>query len=78
MLRLPNVEHIGLSTSADSVYIDTYGIRLPESPARLTMSLKVYRNRIRANNEWYTPKHTWKGDVMSDERLTEWIHSMAQ
>ena len=76
--RLPHVTHIGLPTSADAVYIDNTEAILPSGLAVLSYSLKVYRNRVRANNEWYEPAVRWPGGVMSDEAITTWIHSVAQ
>jgi peptidase S41-like protein len=71
--RLPNVTHIGLPTYADAVYIDNTEVLLPSGLAWLSYSLKVYRNRLRANNEWYEPQIRWPGGVMSDEAITKWI-----
>jgi hypothetical protein len=71
--RLPNVTHIGLPTSADAVYIDNNEAILPSGLAVLSYSLKVYRNRVRANNEWYEPAIRWPGGVMSDEAITVWV-----
>jgi len=74
--RLPNVTHVGLPTSADAVYIDNTEALLPSGLAYLSYSLKVYRNRVRANNEWYEPAVRWPGGVMSDEALTAWISQL--
>lgn len=71
--RLPNVTHVGLPTSADAVYIDNTEMVLPSGLAFLSYSLKVYRKRVRANNEWYEPEVPWPGGVMSDEAITAWI-----
>jgi hypothetical protein len=75
--RLPNVTHVGLPTSADAVYIDNTEKLLPSSLAYLSYSLKVYRNRVRANNEWYEPQVRWPGGVMSDDAITAWIVQLA-
>jgi hypothetical protein len=71
--RLPNVTHVGLPTSADAVYIDNTEAMLPSGLGLLSYSLKVYRNRVRANNEWYEPAVRWPGGVMSDDAVTAWI-----
>jgi len=76
--RLPNVTHIGLPTSADALYIDNTEAMLPSGLAWLSYSMKVYRNRLRANNEWYEPKIRWPGGVMSDEAVTTWIAQLAR
>ena len=75
--RLPNVTHVGLPTSADAVYIDNTEAMLPSGLALLSYSLKVYRNRVRANNEWYEPAVRWPGGVMSDEAVAGWIAKLA-
>ena len=51
---------------------------LPSGLAVLSYSLKVYRNRVRANNEWYEPAVRWPGGAMSDAAITTWIHAIAQ
>lgn len=75
--RLPHVTHVGLPTSADAVYIDNTEALLPSGLAVLSYSLKVYRNRVRANNEWYEPQIRWPGGVMSDDAVTAWIAQLA-
>jgi hypothetical protein len=75
--RLPLVTHIGLPTSADAVYIDNTESILPTGLAVLSYSLKVYRNRVRANNEWYEPAIRWRGGVMSDAAITTWVAQLA-
>ena len=74
--RLPGVVHIGLSTSADSIYIDNTGQVLPSNQGQLSWSLKVYRNRIRSNNEWYEPAITWPGGLMTDEAVASWVQTL--
>jgi len=59
------------------VYIDNTEALLPSGLAWLSYSLKVYRHRVRANNEWYEPQVRWPGGVMSDEAVTTWIAQLA-
>ncbi|MCI0618071.1 S41 family peptidase, partial [bacterium] len=56
MRRLPKVVHVGLPTSADAIYIDNTYTMLPSGLAGLGYSMKVFRNRVRKNNEWYEPQ----------------------
>ncbi|QLC26121.1 hypothetical protein HFP57_14545 [Parasphingopyxis algicola] len=77
MLRLPAVTHIGLPTFADAVYIDNATAPLPSGLARFSYSLKVCRNRVRANNEFYTPEILWPGGPMTDAAITVWIGELA-
>lgn len=71
--RLPGVVHAGLPTSADSIYIDNTAQVLPSGHGALSWSLKVYRNRIRANNERYEPALCWPGGAMTDEAVARWV-----
>jgi hypothetical protein len=75
-LRLPNVMHVGLPTSADSIYIDNTGYVLPSDQGNLSWSLKAYRNRIRSNNQWYEPRVRWPGGAMTDEAVAGWVRGM--
>lgn len=74
--RIPGVVHVGLPTSADSIYIDNTGQRLPSGQGNLSWSLKVYRNRVRSNNQWYGPAIAWPGGAMTDEAVAEWISGL--
>jgi len=75
--RLPGVVHVGLPTSADSIYIDNTGQVLPSGQGSLSWSLKVYRNRIRSNNQWYGPAVRWPGGAMTDEAVAKWVSGLA-
>ena len=74
--RLPGVVHVGLPTSADSVYIDNTGHVLPSGQGELSWSLKVYRNRIRSNNQWYEPAIRWPGGAMTDKAVADWVRGL--
>lgn len=54
VLRVPGAIHLGQVTQADSVYIDAALPRLP-SGNKLMIPLKVWRNRVRGNNEPLIP-----------------------
>jgi hypothetical protein len=74
--RLPGVVHVGLPTSADSIYIDNTGIALPSGHGSLSWSMKVYRNRIRSNNQWYEPAVRWPGGPMTDAAVANWVRGL--
>jgi hypothetical protein len=74
--RLPQVTHIGLPTSADAIYIDNTYAELPSGLAGLGYSMKVFRNRVRANNEWYQPAIRWPGGPMTDAAVLQWVNSL--
>ncbi len=52
---VPGSLHVGETTSFDSVYIDTGALKLP-SGNTLTFPLKVWRNRLRGNDEPWVPQ----------------------
>jgi uncharacterized protein YceK len=54
VLLVPGSVHVGEETSADSVYIDTGRARLPSGNI-LIVPLKVWRNRLRGNNQTLVP-----------------------
>ena len=76
VLRLPGVTHIGLPTFADALYIDVNDADLPSGIAHLSYGMKVFRNRIRGNNEWYEPRFRWPGGPITNEALVKWIRSL--
>lgn len=74
--RLPGVVHVGLPTSADAIYIDVVGKTLNNGQSRFSWSLKVYRNRVRGNNQWYEPRIRWPGGTMTDSALAAWVKTL--
>ncbi len=52
--RVPGALQVGETTSADAVYIDIGFVEMP-SGNRLILPLKVWRNRVRGNNEAWVP-----------------------
>lgn len=63
--QVPHTVHIGQTTSADSVYIDTGDVKLP-SGNHLVIPLKVWRNRLRDNNETLVPDVHLDVDMSDD------------
>lgn len=74
--RLPGVLHVGLPTSADAVYIDNTSGELPSGQGQVSYSMKVYRHRVRANNEWYEPSVRWPGGPMKDKAVADWVKGL--
>jgi hypothetical protein len=74
--RLPNATQIGWPTSADAVYIDNTLVPLPSGLGLFAYSMKVYRNRVRGNNEWYDPEIPWPGGPVTDEAVARWINDL--
>jgi Peptidase family S41 len=54
VLLVPGAIHVGQTTSSDTLYIDTGFISMPSGNG-LVVPLKVWRNRLRGNNEALTP-----------------------
>lgn len=76
LLRLPGVTQVGLPTFADAVYIDVNDAELPSGLAMLSYGMKVFRHRVRANNQWYEPKYRWPGGPMTYEALARWLRTL--
>lgn len=62
---IPGSIHLGQTTSADTVYIDVGLVKLP-SGNRLVLPLKVWRNRVRGNNEALVPDLTFDVNMEDD------------
>lgn len=74
--RMPGVVHVGLPTSADAIYIDVVAMPLKSGLSRFSWSLKVYRNRVRGNNQWYEPTIRWPGGQMTDAAVAAWVKTL--
>ncbi len=73
MLKHPNSVHVGLPTGADSQYIENTGEILPSNKAKLSYSMKVYRNRYRKPNQVYIPNFIYKQDIGNTDELRRWV-----
>ena len=73
--QVPGALQLGATTGADSVYIDTGTVRLP-SGNHLILPLKVWRNRLRGNNEALVPDITYDGDLDDDAAVRRWVVSV--
>ena len=67
---------IGRPTNADAVYIDVNEAKLPSGLGVLDYGMKVMRHPVRANNQWYEPKHRWPGGEMTDESIARWVNTL--
>jgi hypothetical protein len=77
-LAMPGVTHVGLPTSADSVYMEVRSQLLPSGAAKLGVPIKVYRNRPRGHNVPYVPKHRYDGDLGDTAALEAWMLGLAR
>ncbi len=71
--RMPNTLQVGWPTSADTVYIDNTLVTLPSGLAFFGYSMKVYRHRVRSNNQWYDPQVRWPGGPATDDAVAAWL-----
>ncbi|MDI3358267.1 S41 family peptidase [Pseudomonas sp. UYIF39] len=72
VLAVPGVVHFGLSTSADTLYIDIGSQTLP-SGAQFWLPLKVWRGRTRENNQSYNPQFVFDGDINDTAAVQKWV-----
>lgn len=68
--------HVGRTTSADTLYMDTRRYRLPEGIVGGSMPRKVYRGRPRGSNEPVVPVHLFDGDIADTPALERWIATL--
>jgi hypothetical protein len=78
VLALPGSTHVGRTTFADSVYMESRYEDLPSGVAELGLAVKVYRNRPRGNNQPYVPRpeHRFTDDIRDTAALERWILAM--
>jgi hypothetical protein len=71
VLSVPGAIHLGEATSGDTVYIDVGYEPLP-SGNRLMLPLKVWRNRLRGNNQTWVPQYPVDLGQMDDAQGQSW------
>jgi len=72
VLAIPEVVHFGASTSGDTLYIDIGSQTLP-SGAQFWIPLKVWRGRVRGNNQSYDPQFVFDGDINDTAAVQKWV-----
>jgi len=73
---IPGSLHAGLTTSADSVYMEVRPVTLPSGVGRLGLPVKVYRHRPRGHNEPYVPQAPYAGDINDTQQVQKWLVEM--
>jgi Peptidase family S41 len=68
--------HVGRTTSADTLYMETRSYKLPSGITGGSMPMKVYRGRPRKSNEPAVPKHIFDGDINDTAALEQWIANL--
>ncbi|MFC5474873.1 S41 family peptidase [Paraherbaspirillum soli] len=72
VLSVPGALHVGLPTSADSVYLDVALVDLP-SGLKMMLPLKVWRDRARRNNQPLIPNYRFQGNIDDTQALRRWV-----
>ena len=75
LTRLPNVQHIGTQTGADSIFIGQSTVALPSGHARIMFGDKAWLDRPRQTNVPYTPAAglAYTGDLSDEAALKAWV-----
>lgn len=73
LLKALGAVQVGQETSADTVYMEVRSGRLPSGRVNANVPMKVYRGRVRGNNETYAPDHEWTGALADTVGLEAWI-----
>ena len=71
--RAAGAVHVGHETGADSLYMDVRPQTLPSGYLRVTVPMKVYRDRPRGSNVPYRPHVAFPGDLADTGALETWI-----
>lgn len=72
VLAVPGATHFGLSTSGDTLYIDIGSQVLP-SGDQFWLPLKVWRGRVRGNNQSYDPQFVFDGNINDTPAVQKWV-----
>ena len=73
LLKALGARHVGLETSGDTVYMEIREETLPSGRVTARIPMKVYRGRVRGNNETYVPEHEWTGDLSDTAGIEAWL-----
>lgn len=73
VMRLPKVLHLGQTTGADTLFMEVRLVDFPSKLGRLAMAQKVYRNRLRANNQAWVPSLHYPGRINDTDKLKAWV-----
>ena len=73
LLKALGAVHLGQETSGDTVYMEVRDEPLPGGRVTARVPMKVYRGRIRGNNQTYVPAHPWTGELADTAGIEAWI-----
>lgn len=70
---LPGMQHLGQTTNADTLFMEVRYVDLPSKLGSLVVAQKVYRDRLRANNQPWVPHVEYEGRIHDTEALRPWV-----
>lgn len=73
LLKALGAVQIGQETSADTVYMEIRSQPLPSARVTARVPMKVYRGRVRGNNETAVPEHAWTGSLSDTAGIEAWV-----
>lgn len=74
--RAMGATQVGVTTSADTVYMEIRREPLPSGIMDVAIPMKVYRERPRGHNEPYQPHVRYEGDLTDTPTLEAWISAL--
>jgi hypothetical protein len=75
VMRLPNVRHVGRTTGANIVSLEVRLVDLPSKLSFLSGAQKVYRGRLRGNNQLWIPHQQFPAPIGDTDKLKAWVPS---
>lgn len=63
---------MGLPTSGDTNYMEVMSLRTP-SGIHMWLPIKIWRNRLRGNNQFYRPQYLFDGDIHDTSAVQAWV-----
>ena len=58
------------------VRVHIRGVDSPSGVTRMGLAIKVYRDRSRGHNEYYTPKVKYDGNIGDTKAVMDWIRKI--
>jgi Peptidase family S41 len=73
--RIPRAAQAGVSTFADTIFMEVSRADLPSGRAVLAFGHKAWIQRLRGSNVAYrpTPEHSYRGDLGNDTAVRQWV-----
>ncbi len=76
-IGIPEIIHIGRPTSGDTIFMDCLLAPIESNNFEVLLPTLIRRKRIcRKNNECYTPKYEFNGDMRDTEALQSWVKEL--